>query len=195
MSAEIIFNVSQALRARLDDALGGPGKVFVGPLDDPDAKNASLVLFLYRIAPNPSLRNREHRVISDTAPPEVITYNNSLPLTLHYLITVGTGPSGGDQPDDLELKWLGLAMRALNDEPELTDNIFGEEPVRLSLEPVSTEEMSRIWTLFPTANYRTSVAYVATPVWIDPKDRPVVASRVVEDRLGAGAKSGEPVDA
>ena len=195
MSADIIFKVSQAFRTRLEDALGGPGKVFVGPLDDPDAKNASLVLFLYRLAPNPSLRNREHRVISDNPPPEVIVYDNSLPLTLHYLITVGTGPAGGLLPDDLELSWLGTAMQALNDEPELTDNAFGEEAVRLSLEPVSTEEMSRIWTLFPTANYRTSVAYVATPVWIDPKNQPLTAARVVQDQLLAGSKIGEPADA
>ncbi len=151
------------------------------------------MLFLYRIAPNPSLRNREHRVIADNPPPDVIVHDNALPLILHYLITVGTGT--GEQPDDLELKWLGLAMRALNDDPYLTENIFGEEAVRLSLDPVSTEEMSRIWTLFPTANYRTSVAYVASPVWIDPEQAPVKAARVVEDRLGAGARVGEPADA
>jgi hypothetical protein len=194
MSADAIFNVSQALRTRLESAVG-TGKVFVGPLDDPDAKNASLVLFLYRIEPNASLRNQEHRVISDNPPPEVIVYDNSLPLVLHYLITVGTGPSGGDQPDDLELKWLGLAIRVLNDEPVLADNIFGEEPVRVSLEPVSSEEMSRIWTLFPTANYRTSLAYLASPVWIDPKDEPIAAARVVQDQLGAGARAQEPADA
>jgi hypothetical protein len=194
MSADAIFNVSQALRTRLESSVG-TGKVFVGPLDDPDAKNASLVLFLYRIEPNASLRNQEHRVVSDNPPPEVIVYDNSLPLVLHYLITVGTGPSGGDQPDDLELKWLGLAIRVLNDDPVLADNIFGEEPVRVSLEPVSTEEMSRIWTLFPTANYRTSLAYLASPVWIDPKDEPIAAARVVEDQFGAGIRAQEPADA
>ena len=50
-------------------------------------------------------------------------------------------------------------------------------PVRVSLDPVSTEEMSRIWTLFPTANYRTSVAYVASPVWIDPDQPPAGAAQ------------------
>ena len=78
------------------------GTVFVGPLDDPDAKGASLVLFLYRIAPNASLRNSEHRVISDTPPNEVIVHENSLPLVLHYLITVGTlaGIGGGSAASD-----------------------------------------------------------------------------------------------
>jgi hypothetical protein len=194
MSANAIFTVTQALRDRLQQAVANiPGSsVFVGPLDDPDAKGASLIVFLYRIAPNPSLRNREHRVLSDNPPPEVIVYDNSLPLVLHYLITVGSLSGSAEDP---LLRLLGLAMRTLNDEPELTGVKVGHETVRVSLEPVSTDEMSRIWTLFPTANYRTSVAYVASPVWIDPEFPPVVAGRVMDDRLGAGAKLREPVDA
>ena len=40
---------------------------------------------------------------------------------------------------------------------------MSQETVHVSLEPLTTEETSRIWALFPTANYRTSVAYLATP--------------------------------
>ena len=40
----------------------------------------------------------------------------------------------------------------------------------VTLEPLSTEEASRVWTLFPAVNYRTSVGYIATPVWIDYRD-------------------------
>ena len=72
MNADAIFRVTKALRdaarSRPRDA-GDPGTVFVGPLDDPDANGASLILFLYRIMPNASLRNREHRVPSDNPPP------------------------------------------------------------------------------------------------------------------------------
>lgn len=194
MSATAIYNVTQALKERLQQALVDamdPGAVFVGPLDDPDAKGASLILFLYRIVPNASLRNHEHIVISANPPPETIAYDNSLPLILHYLITVGTRDGAAEDP---LLRLLGFAMRALNDAPELTGSKVGHETVRVSLEPISTEEMSRIWTLFPVVNYRTSIAYVATPVWIDPKDPPVVAARVTEDRLLAGARL-EPADA
>lgn len=191
MNADAIFNVTQALRTRLEESLNGSGTVFVGPLDDPDAKGASLVLFLYRLAPNPSLRNCEHRVISDAAPHDVIVYENSLPLVLHYLITVGTLSGSAEDP---LLQLLGRAIRKLNDDPELTGVKVGHETVRVSLEPLTTEEMSRIWTLFPTANYRTSVAYVASPVWIDPEQPLVPAAPVIEDRLDAGVKIGEPVD-
>ena len=191
MSADAIFNVTQAFRMRLEEALNGAGTVFVGPLDDPDAKGASLVLFLYRIAPNASLRNSEHRVISNKPPNDVIIYDNSLPLVLHYLITVGTLSGSAEDP---LLQMLGRAIRKLNDDPELTGVKVGHDTVRVSLEPVSTEEMSRIWTLFPVANYRTSVAYIASPVWIDPEEPPVPAARVIEDRLDAGVRIGEPAD-
>ena len=196
MSAEAIFTVTQALRARLElalvDANDQQGKVFVGPLDDPDAKGASLILFLYRIAPNPSLRNRDHVVASPNPPHDILTYSNALPLVLHYLITVGS--RDGTDEDPL-LRLLGYAIRRLNDEPELSGIKVGHEIVNVSLEPLSTEEMSRIWTLFPTANYRTSVAYLATPVWIDPKDPPVIAGRVLDNRLDAGARAREAENA
>lgn len=192
MSANAIFSVTQALRVRLEDALAdvGGGTVFVGPLDDPDARGAPLILFLYRIAPNATLRNHEHQVVSSGPGLEVISYENALPLTLHYLVTVGTR----DVPQDPMLQLLGHAIRALNDDPELNGVKVGNETVQVSLDPLSTEEMSRIWTLFPTANYRTSIGYTATPVWIDPRDPPVVARRVVDQSLGAGAKVRETQD-
>ena len=196
MSATAIYDVTQALRERLKQALAeanlaNSGDVFVGPLDDPQAQGASLILFLYRICPHASLRNSEHRVVNDAPPPEVIVYDNSLPLTLHYLVTTGTRPVTEQDP---LLSVLGFAVRDLNEDPDLAGPGVDHEAVRVSLEPVSTEEMSRIWTLFPTANYRTSVAYVASPVWIDPKDPPRIAARVVDDSLGAGPKL-ETVDA
>jgi uncharacterized protein DUF4255 len=191
MSAEAIFQVTQALRARLQDALAeasDPGSVFVGPLDDPDAQGASLILFLYRITPNSSLRNREHRVTSDNPPPQVLIFNNSLPLDLYYLVTVGTRPGSSEEP---LLKTLGFALRALNLSPDLVGAGIGHETVHVSLEALTTEETSRIWALFPTANYRTSVAYLATPVWIDPPQPQPQARRVMEDTLLAGQRARE----
>jgi hypothetical protein len=55
---------------------------------------------------------------------------------------------------------------------------------------LSTDDSSRIWALFPTANYRTSVAYLASPVWIDPPTPEATAGPVVDDRLLAGVAGG-----
>lgn len=189
MNAEAIRRTTEALRDRLEAALaraGALGKVFVGPLDDSDAKGALLDLFLYRVVPNASLRNREHRVPSST-PGQVNVFQNALPLDLYYLLTVGTIEG---QSEELPLLWLGHAMQTLQADPDLT--VQGvNETVHVTLEPLTTEEASRIWTLFPAANYRTSIAYLVTPVWIDPLQVTPLAAPVREDQLVAGSKVQE----
>lgn len=189
MSADAIIDVSNELKARLEIALvrsAVPGTVFVGPLDDPDANGAALILFLYRLVPNPSLRNREHTVASTKIPPipPAIGFRNSLPLDLYFLVTVGTTPGASEET---LLKVLGFAMQELQSDPDL---IIKDQTVHVTLEPLSTEEASRIWNLFPTANYRTSIAYLATPVWIDPLQEGPFGKPVVEDRLLDGSKIG-----
>lgn len=188
MKADGILRVTEALRERLKLALassGVPGTVFVGPLDDTDANGAALILFLYRVVPNASLRNREHRVSSGNNV-QVEVFRNALPLDLYFLLTVGTTPNSSEET---LLRALGFAIQELQSAPDLTGPGLSHETVHLSLEPLTTEEASRIWTLFPTANYRTSVAYLATPVWIDPSTPEVMAAPVVEDQLLAGPRA------
>ena len=190
MSADAIIDVSNALTRRLEIARARsavPGTVFVGPLDDPDANGAALILFLYRLVPNPSLRNREHSVLSTNPPPAppVVVFRNSLPLDLYFLVTVGTTPGSSEET---LLKVLGFAIQELQSDPDL---IIKDQTVHVTPEPLSTEEASRIWNLFPTANYRTSIAYLATPVWIDPLQEAASGKPVLEDRLLAGSKIGE----
>lgn len=192
MKADAIFRVTQALRDRLAAALtksGVPGTVFVGPLDDADVSGAALILFLYRIVPNASLRNREHRVAAAIAPPPVQVYHNAFPLDLFYLVTVG---SVSGSSEEAPLKALGHVIRSLQLDPDLTGPGLNHETVRVTFEPLATEEASRIWALFPTANYRTSIAYLATPVWVDPDDPEPVAARVVQDDLLAGMQAPTP---
>ena len=163
MNANAIQLVTKALQDLLSPALGGT--VYVGPLDDPQASGAKAVLFLYRVAVNPDLRNSSH-VLPPAVPgnPPVV-FEGSLPLELRYLLTPGDAQAGGEID---ALATLGRAMQIIQASPNLTGVPVQGETVRVTLDPVSSEEMSRIWTLFPAANYRTSVVYLATPVWIDP---------------------------
>jgi Pvc16 N-terminal domain len=195
MNADALKQVTKALRLRLEQAVGA-NKVFVGPLDDPDIHGHSLILFLYRIMPNASLRNREHSVRASAPPPPVTVYNNSLALDLYYLVTVGTTPqSGGDDGSEGDLlEKLGAAMQALQNDPEITGPGVNYETVHVSLDPLTTEESSRIWALFPTANYRTSVAYIASPVWIDTMLPATIGGRVVIDTLRAGVSIDSPAE-
>jgi hypothetical protein len=184
-----IKQVTNALYERLVTALSDskvPGTVFLGPLNDPSASGAALILFLYRIEPSAALRNCEHRVVAEKPPSVVQVFQNSLPLNLYFLITVGaTQPTSAE---DALLGALGYVMQSLQMDPDLIGSEVDHETVRVSLEPLSTEEISRIWALFPTANYRTSVAYVATPAWIDPPDLDPGAPPVLQDQLNAGPR-------
>jgi len=98
VKADAILRVTEVLRGRLETALaasGVPGTVFVGPLDDVDVSGAALILFLYRIMPSASLRNREHRVAATGTPP-VQVFHNSMPLDLFFLVTVGSTPGASE---------------------------------------------------------------------------------------------------
>jgi hypothetical protein len=191
MDARAIFRVSEQIRQRLLDALAStdpplPSNVYVGPLDDAQATNADLVLFLYRICPTADLRNDVRRLPSPIpdGPPRII--EGAIPLTLHYMLTAPT--YGGTAVDDLRaLHALGRAIQVLNDEPELSGVAVDGETVRISFDPLNNEEMGRIWTLFPAINYRTSVAYVVTPVWIDPDTTRSTGAPVTEATTSVGA--------
>jgi hypothetical protein len=183
MDGDAIFNVTIAMRERLE-RVAGKGAVFVGPLDDPQSQVASLILFLYRIVPSATLRNREHRISLLGPPPQTLAFQNSFPLDLYYLVTVGTRPG---MSEEALLRTLGSAIRELHLDPDLVGFTVGHETIHVSFEPLTTDEASRIWQLFPTANYRTSVCYLVTPVWIDPPVAPP-GPRVVEDSLLHGQK-------
>jgi hypothetical protein len=188
MNYEALYKVSNALKERVQQAYaaaGGAGKgVYVGPIDDTEAAGHKLILFLYRVAPNPSLRNTGHTVPNAAPPPATITYRDALPLDLYYLLTLGDAT--GEAADLEQLKFLGSAIQVLQRDPTLTGIGVEHEPVKISLDPLGNDEMSRLWALFPTVNYRTSVAYLASPVWIDPRDAEPLAAPVTDDALGAG---------
>lgn len=193
MKGNGILLVTTALQERLRQALVAsqvPGSVFVGPLDDQDAAGAALILFLYRVVPNQALRNTEHRVPSGVPSPPVRVFHNALPLDLYFLVTVGTVRAPGEET---LLRALGFVMQAMQTNPDLTGTAVGEETVHVTLEPLGTEEVSRIWALFPTANYRTSIVYLASPVWIDPLLPETVAAPVMQDQLFSGQKVVEAV--
>jgi hypothetical protein len=186
MNFDAIERVSRALEDAVQAAFAGanvPGDVYVGPLDDADAQEAAAVLFLYRLVANADLRGAEHRVPSPDAQQPATVHRGGLPLDLYYLLTAGTARTGGELP---ALRALGCAMQALNDRPELLGVAVGGETVRVSLEPTTTEEMSRIWSLFPTANFRTSVVYLASPVWVDPAVVRAVGPPVLREPHRAG---------
>ena len=128
-----------------------------------------LNLFLYQTLPNAGWRNLD--------PPGVVrpgeNGNPPLALNLHYLFTA----FGVDNSELLSQRILGAAMSALHDRPlldaaDLKSAIPGVDPgdqierVRFTPQPLSLEELSKLWTALQT-QYRLSTTYLATVVLID----------------------------
>ncbi len=187
--------VSAVLRNLLDNGLidaGSPlGSVKVSSiapdlikLDDPDAP-PSLNLFLYRVTPNQGWRNEGLPAYGSDG---TRLTNPPLALNLHYLLT-----AYGMSDFQAEIL-LGYAMHLLHERPvldraairraldpsplgpsilppafqalraaDLADQV---ESLTVTLEPMDTEEMSRLWAALQ-AHYRPTAAYVVSVVLIE----------------------------
>jgi len=134
-----------------------------------------LNLFLYQILPNAAWRNQN--IPSQVKPGE--TGTPPLALTLHYLITAFGKDNDTTLPYGHHL--LGKAMSILYDHPLLgADEIRAAtaaafptsdldqqvERIRITLQPMSLEEISKLWTGLVT-QYRLSVGYEVSVALID----------------------------
>jgi hypothetical protein len=145
-----------------------------------------LNLFLYQTTLNAGWRNMD--MPRQIKPGEV--GQPPLPLNLHYMITA----YARDNDDVLSHRILGRAMSVLHDHPLLgageiraaladADLHNQVERIRITPEPLSLEELSKLWTTFQT-QYRISAVYEATVVLIE-SQRAVRAALPVLTR-GAG---------
>jgi hypothetical protein len=173
-----IAAVTATLRDLLTKGVGGT--VNVRPLDrvlETDGSN-QLNLFLYQVLPNAAWRNMD--ISAQVRPGETAT--SPLALTLHYLLTAFSN-------DGIEShQMLGRAMGVLYDHCILDgDQIRNAsqasvpgndldrqvEHVRITLQPMSLDELSKLWPGFQ-ASYRLSVAYEVSVVLIE-STRPAAA--------------------
>jgi hypothetical protein len=149
-----------------------------------------LNLFLYQVLPNAALRNMD---IS----PKARSGETGMPplaLNLYYMLTAYS--IGND--DLLSHRLLGHAMSILHDHAVLSASDFDGvltpedsemqnqvERIRITLQPLSVEEIFRLWSGFQT-QYRVSVSYEIRAILIDstlPRKTPLpVLSRGQEDR-------------
>jgi len=130
-----------------------------------------LNVFLYQTVLNGAWRNMD--MPRQVQPGE--TGQPPLPLNLYYVLTAyGRGESDNDA---LSHRVMGGAMSVLHDHPILgaaeiqnalpaSDLSIQVERVRITPQPMSIEEMSKLWTAFQT-NYRISAAYEVALVLID----------------------------
>lgn len=150
-------------------------------------------LFLYQTQINAAWRNMD--LPNRVRPNE--TGQPPLALDLYYLLTAYERDDG--DPSVIAHRLLGRAMRALHDHPllgadeirtALADNDLADqiERIRISPQPMSVEEFTKLWTTFQVG-YRISAAYHVSVVLID-STRP---SRTPLPVLTRGANDIGPV--
>jgi len=151
--------------------------------------NKLLNLFLYHVTPNLGYRNMD-LPLRDSGGQFV--KNPQIALDLHYLLTAYSDST----PNDLAAQqMLAIAMRTLEENSVLTRDRIAAlkktnpdfqktdldaqvEIVKLSIEHLSLEEISKLWSSFFQTNYRLSVFYKATVILLDGTIQPKYALRV-----------------
>jgi hypothetical protein len=167
---ETLPDVSSTLLRLLNDALSptGPAAVTLGP---PKNATSRLTLVLYKVIENPYLKNDDRRV---TQRPDGRLVEEPPPLVvdLYYLLTAHALTAQPDEPIKAQ-RALSRAMRVLYDSgivagsaiQSTSDNgLTSADTLRITLNPISMEDMTRIWSVFPDTQYELSVTYLVTPV-------------------------------
>ncbi len=203
-----IAAVSRTLRTLLLDRMATAPAVTIAPPDVAvsGVGGARVNLYLLHVVENAELKNQESPFTGGAyaRPP--------LSLNLRYLMTSYSATE--DQIDsDLNAQGLlGDAMRVLHDfgnridalavtnaaagtigDPILDPALAGEfERLRLTLQPASIDDLVKIWSALPEANFRRSVIYEATVVQIE-TPAPRVAPLPVQRRRIIASLRRRPV--
>jgi len=196
-SHEAIAAVTETLRLYLFERLGGATCTARPPDIAREGAGDQLNLFLYHLARDAAWANMDLAVEARGGeagrPP--------LALELSYLLTAY---GAGDSDINAQVT-LGRAMRLLYDHPLLgrdeiqqasdAANLPGRlheqvDRIRLTHEPLSGDELSRLWTSFQTG-YRITTAYKAAVVLIDS----VLPTRMALPVLARGEGDTGPVAA
>jgi Pvc16 N-terminal domain/IPT/TIG domain len=123
-------------------------------------------------------------------------------LNLHYLLT----PYSSNNDDILTQQILGSTIRILHENSIITRQIIEQtlkpirdidptnkilnsdlseqkENVKLVYQPLSVDDITKLWSSYFQTNYRLSIAYLATLVLIDSKKEPIYPLPVQDRKI------------
>jgi hypothetical protein len=181
-TATAIGMVSQSLQNLLEGEMSvnpTPGVTILAP--DESGGDNRINLFLYKVQENPVLKNMDWQVKpgspNQLAPPP-------LSLNLFYLMTAynkNDPRSGNSQAHEI----LGDAMRVFYEYPIVPGEYLpgmlrdSREQVKIMLNTLDLEELSKVWATFTKA-FRLSVLYEVSVVQLDmlPEKERIMAQRV-----------------
>jgi len=183
MSIDAIRDVSDTLIDILNNQIAGEDGgdidvdiVIASPADIPEEPSKAVVaLYLYSIIENPELKNEERLRVN-----HMQSRRSPLSLDLYYMLTVypvvtDVITEQHDNNRDAH-RTLSRAMRVFYDNGILDGAMLlgglpeTEQALRVTLNPITVEDLTRIWSVFPQASYRPSVCYLVSPVRVDSTD-------------------------
>ncbi|MFI2211455.1 DUF4255 domain-containing protein [Streptomyces sp. NPDC020141] len=203
-NALAVATVTQALALLIESSLGPEMDIAVKvetrrPPAEPPAE-PTVNVFLYQVAPNASMR---HQDLPTRSGDGSLLKRPAAPLDLHYLIS-----AYGEEAELVGQRLIGCVVRTLHEVPVLPRELIelaeerpylaggdlSRSPQRVRFTPTAmdVDETSKLWGMLHQTPYTLSVAYQASLVLVEGRERPAeprpVERRTVRVRpVGAGA--------
>lgn len=201
-----IFDISSALKEFLSKHSQEDRSSFIfkntdftlSPPEKVSQSNSSpkpkISIYLYKIDENTTLRDEEIvnsvQFENDNAK---LSKKHSIFLSLFYLITP---VQSEDKETNIQQNYdsLGKILQIFSKHRILTDDILPSnlkgENIRIYLNPISLDDLNKIWTILSKDLYKLSISIEVSPVRIDSLSIPPVA-RVKERELDYNLKGEE----
>jgi hypothetical protein len=191
MSIEAIADASESIIDLLRDeidVIDNSQIVIASPADvqNLQQQDIRLSLYLYSVVENPELKNGERLQVNHKQLGKA-----PLSLDLYYMLTAY--PSGAQEITEQYLdshKILSRAMRIFYDIGTLAGGRLRgnlrdlDQQLRVTLNPISMEDLTRIWSVFPDTVYRPSICYLVSPARIESQQMDET-QRIVEKQTDA----------
>lgn len=181
---KVIGDIGETLKNILDDNtkwtdITKPEITLKSPkqIKDDGEVNNKVSIFLYQIVENIHLKNEQLQRIDNTNfrhPP--------MALDLSYLVT----PYSIDPTQEKYI--LGKVMQIFFDNPVLTGTVLTgslkgtDDEFRLIFNPLSLDDLTKIWGDFQDVDYKLSISYIISPIRIDSKQE-MSMKRVVSKEM------------
>ncbi|MBT2510688.1 DUF4255 domain-containing protein [Streptomyces sp. ISL-98] len=189
-NALAVATVTQALALLIENNLGPETDIAVKvetrkPPAEPPAE-PTINVFLYQVTPNASMR---HNDLPTRASDGTLLKRPAAPLDLHYLIS-----AYGEESELVGQRLIGCVVRTLHEIPVLPKDMIelaaerpylagsdlAESPQKVRFTPtvMDIDETSKLWGMLHQTPYTLSVAYQASLVLIEGREKPVPAKPV-----------------